>query len=279
MKQFKPTSPGRRQMSLVSHKNTLSGQKPLKSLTGGRHRPVGRSSSGRISVRHKGGGVKRLWREVDFVLEKKNIPARVEAIEYDPNRSGFIARICFVDGSRRYILAPTAVKLGDEILFSEKALLKPGNRLPLKNVSVGTLVYNVELVPGGGAKLGRSAGNFLEVLSHDLGRTTLKMPSGEIRMVPDLAWASVGLVSNPEHNLVVSGKAGRSRWLGIRPTVRGSVMNPVDHPYGGGEGRQGRGTRRAKTLWGKPSGKGQKTRYRKKYSRSFILPRRPVGKK
>ena len=266
-------------MSVVEYKKFLTAQEPFKSLTRGRHRKVGRSSSGRISVRHKGGGVKRLWREVDFILEKKNIPARVEAIEYDPNRSGFIALVVYADGSRRYILAPVGIKVGDQILFSETAPLSPGNRLPLKNIAVGTLIYNVEINPSGGAKLGRSAGNFIEVLGHDLGQTTLKMPSGEIRLVPDLSWASIGAVSNPEHNLTVSGKAGRSRWLGIRPTVRGSVMNPVDHPYGGGEGRQGRGTRRAKTLWGKPSGKGQKTRHRKKYSRNLIITRRPVGKK
>lgn len=279
MKIYKPTSPGTRQRSTVTYKGVLTTNDPHKPLTRGRKRHKGRSpSQGLITMRHKGGGNKRLWREVDFLYDKKNIPARVESVEYDPNRSGFIALVCYADGERRYILCATDMKVGDSVLASENAPLKSGNRLPLKKVPLGTFVHNIELHPGGGAKIARGAGNYAEVVANEGGYTSLKMPSTEIRKVPEMSWASVGIVSNPEHNLVSIGKAGRSRWLGIRPTVRGSVMNPMDHPYGGGEGKQGRGTRRAKTKWGKPVGKGQKSRTPKKYSNVFIVSRRRVGK-
>ncbi len=257
----------------------LSRGKPFKALTKGGARAFGRNNRGRISVRHKGGGHKRRFRDVDFMFNKRDIPARVEEIEYDPNRSGFIARVIYADGERRYILAPKGLKPGDSVVTSEKAPIAPGNRLPLGNIPVGTFVFNIELYPGGGAKVGRSAGNYAEVIAHDAGSTHLKMPSTEVRKVSDNAWASIGSTSNDEHRLVNLGKAGRSRWLGIRPTVRGSAMNPVDHPYGGGEGRQGRGRRRAVSLWGRPTGKGQKTRTPKKYSNPHIVSRRKVGKK
>lgn len=266
-------------MSTVSYKGVFSTAKPHKALTRGRKRNVGRNSFGRITVRHKGGGHKRVYREIDFLYNKINIPARVETIEYDPNRSGFIGLVIYRDGERRYMLLPKTVKVGREILVSEKAEILPGNRLPLSKIPVGTFVYNIELLPKGGAKLVRSAGVFAEIVAQDQGYTSLKLPSTEIRKVPDTAWASVGEVSNEEFKLRNKGKAGRSRWLGIRPTVRGSAMNPVDHPHGGGEGRQGRGLRRAKSAWGKPTGKGQKTRTPKKYSNSFIVSRRKVGKK
>lgn len=251
----------------------------MRGLVVGKKSTAGRNHHGRITMRHKGGGHKKRMRVVDFLMQKRDIPARVESIEYDPHRTGFIALVCYADGERRYMLAPKGVRVGDTILVSEKAEVAPGNRLPLRKIPVGTFVYNVEVQPGGGAKLARSAGNFIEVIANDLGYAYLKMPSTEIRKVPENCWASIGEVSNDQHKLRNEGKAGRNRWKGIRPTVRGTAMNPVDHPHGGGEGRQGRGLRRAKTMWGKPSGKGQKTRTPKKYSNVFIVSRRKTGKK
>jgi len=279
MKINKPTTPSRRHMTGINYRDFLTASEPHKALTKGGKRGVGRNAFGRITTRHKGGGHKRRFRDIDFKYNKINIPAKVETIEYDPYRSGFIALVCYNDGERRYILAPKSVKVGDEIIVSEKAKLKAGNRTTLKNIPVGTFVFNVEIKPQGGAKIARSAGNFVEVIAQDAGYTHLKMPSSEIRKVLDTCWASVGEVSNDEHKLVTIGKAGRSRWMGKRPTVRGSAMNPVDHPYGGGEGKGGRGLRRAKTKWGKPAGKGQKTRTPKKYSNRLIVRRRKVGKR
>lgn len=266
-------------MRRVDYRKVLSGHKPTKSLVRGVHRTGGRGNSGRITVRHHGGGHKRRFREVDFYLEKKNIPARLASIEYDPLRSAFIGLAVYADGEKRYVVVPQKVAVGDTFIISETAPIEPANRLPLAKIPVGTFVYNIELKPGNGGKLARSAGNYAEVIAHDAGYTHLKMPSSEIRKVIGTAWASVGEVSNAEHRLIVSGKAGRSRWKGIRPTVRGSAMNPVDHPHGGGEGRAGRGHRRARSLWGKPTGKGQKTRRPKKYSNTFIVARRKVGKR
>jgi len=273
MKNYRPTSPSRRQMTSVTYRGVLTASKPEKSLTKGFKRHVGRNNQGRITTRHKGGGHKRSYREIDFIYNKKDIPAFVKTIEYDPNRSGFIALVFYKDGEKRYILAPKTVKVGDEIIVSEKAPLKPGNRLLLRNIPVGTFVYNIEIKSGGGAKIARSAGVFAQVMANNEGYTHLKIPSGEIRKVPENCFASVGEVSNEEYRLVNIGKAGRSRWLGKRPTVRGSAMNPVDHPYGGGEGRQGRGTKRPKTMWGKVTG-GRKTRHPKKYSNRLIVFRR-----
>ena len=278
MKKPKPTTPSRRQMSFVSYRDVLTTSKPYKPLTRGRKRAVGRNSAGRITTRHKGGGHKRLYREIDFVFDKKAIPATIETVEYDPNRSGFISLVCYADGERRYILSPMGAKVGDSFIVDHKTEIKAGNRLEVGNIPVGTMVYNVELKPGQGAKLVRSAGSYAEVLSHDAGYTTLKMPSTEIRKVRSACFATVGAVSNEEYKLVVYGKAGRSRWKGIRPTVRGSAMNPVDHPYGGGEGRAGRGRRRAVSKWGKPTG-GVKTRRVKKYSQSLIVARRKTKRK
>jgi len=279
MKINKPTTPSRRHMTGINYRDFLTTSEPHKALTKGGKRGVGRNAFGRITTRHKGGGHKRRFRDVDFKYNKINIPAKVETIEYDPYRSGFIALVCYNDGERRYILAPKSVKVGDEIIVSETAKLKAGNRTILKNIPVGTFVFNVEIKPLGGAKIARSAGNFVEVIAQDSGYTHLKMPSSEIRKVLDTCWASVGEVSNDEHKLVTIGKAGRARWMGKRPTVRGSAMNPVDHPYGGGEGRSGRGLRRAKSKWGKPTGKGQKTRTPKKYSNRLVVRRRKVGKR
>jgi len=265
-------------MTTISFKEKLTASEPFKALTKGYKRSVGRNSFGRLTTRHKGGGHKRLFRAVDFSYTKINIPAVVETIEYDPNRTGFIGLLKYNDGERRYALLPKSVKVGDEIITNETALIKAGNRAPLKHIPVGAFVYNVEIKPGSGGKLARSAGNYIEVIAKDAGYVDLKMPSTEVRKVSENAWATIGEVSNDENWLVNIGKAGRSRWLGIRPTVRGSAQNPVDHPYGGGEGRQGRGLRRLKTRWGKPVGKGQKSRTPKKYSNKFIVSRRKVGK-
>lgn len=279
MKRYKPTSPSRRGMTTINYGSLLTKTKPEKSLVKGYKRSVGRNNSGKITTRHKGGGHKKLFREVDFKYNKIDIPYTIKSVEYDPNRSGFIGLAQYRDGEKRYVLIPKGVSVGDVCVTSESAEIKSGNRLPLRNITVGTFVYNVEVKPQGGAKLARSAGNFIEVIAKDAGFVDLKMPSSEVRKVKDTAWASVGEVSNDENRLVNLGKAGRSRWLGIRPTVRGTAQNPVDHPHGGGEGRQGRGRRRAVSKWGRPTGKGQKTRTPKKYSNKLIVSRRKVGKR
>lgn len=279
MKKFKPTSPSRRNMSSINYRGMITASEPVKSLTHGFKRAVGRNNQGEITTRHKGGGHKRLFREIDFKYDKVGVPYTIKTVEYDPNRSGFIGLAQYRDGAKRYVLLPAGIKVGDVLVTGENAEVKPGNRLPLSHITVGTFVYNVEVKPKGGAKLARSGGNFIEVIAKDQGMVDLKMPSSEVRKVQDTAWASVGVVSNDENRLVNLGKAGRSRWLGIRPTVRGTAMNPVDHPHGGGEGRQGRGRRRAVSAWGKPTGKGQKSRTPKKYSNKFIVSRRKVGKR
>lgn len=278
MKTYKPYTKSRRQMTGINYREKLSGHAPFKALTSGGKRSVGRNNAGRISTRHKGGGHKRIFRDVDFTY-KKLVPAKIETIEYDPNRSGFIGLVVYKDGERRYMLLPRTAKVGDEIQTGEHVPATPGNRMPLKSIPIGAFVYNVEIKPGNGGKLGRSAGTHIELIARDGGYADLKMPSSEVRKVLETCYATIGEVSNDEHHLVVVGKAGRSRWMGIRPTVRGTAMNPVDHPHGGGEGRQGRGLRRAKSAWGKPTGKGQKTRTPKKYSNYLIVSRRKVGKR
>ena len=278
MKTYKTTTQSKRHQTTVTYRNVLTASEPLKSLTHGFKRSVGRNNQGRITMRHKGGGHKRLYREIDFMYNKHDISAKITSIEYDPNRNAFIGLAVYADGEKRYVIVPKSVKAGDKFIVSEKAPLTVANRLPLKLIPVGTFVYNVEIKPGNGGKLARSAGTFGQVVANDLGYTNIKMPSTEVRKIAENAWASIGEVSNSEYKLQNFGKAGRSRWLGIRPRVRGTAMNPVDHPHGGGEGRQGRGLRRAKTMWGKPSGKGQKTRTPKKYSNMWIVSRRKVGK-
>ncbi len=278
MKKFKPTTPSQRHTTKVEYRRSLTTGQPHKALTRGFQRAVGRNNAGRITTRHKGGGHKRLFREIDFRYDKINVVARVETVEYDPNRSGFIGLCLYADGERRYVLLPMGMKVGDQFTVSAEAELRPGNRLPLKKIPVGTYIYNIEIHPGGGAKLVRSAGSLAQILSNDAGFTSIKMPSSEVRKIDENAWATIGTVSNEEQKLANIGKAGRSRWLGIRPTVRGSAMNPVDHPHGGGEGRQGIGLRRGpKTPWGKQA-RGVKTRRPKKYSNVFRVSRRPVGK-
>lgn len=279
IKLYKPITSGQRGMSRVNYRKLLSGHKPHKSLVHGKGKTGGRNSFGRITMRHRGGGHKQNYRLIDFRFDKKNVPARIASIEYDPYRSAFIGLSIYGDGEKRYVVLPQRVKVGDTFIVAENAPISLGNRLPLGNIPVGTFVYNIELQPGKCAALVRSAGNFAEVVAQDAGYTHLRLPSTEVRKIISTAWASVGEVSNEMYRLQVFGKAGRSRWKGIRPTVRGSAMNPVDHPHGGGEGRAGRGLRRAKTMWGKPSGKGQKTRRPKKYSNVFIVSRRKVGKR
>jgi len=278
MKKYKPTTPSRRNMSTVSYKGVLTAKNPKKSLSGGFKRSVGRNSSGRITSGQKGGGVKRLYRQIDFKYNKVDIPAKIETIEYDPNRSAFIGLVLYNDGERRYVVLPNGLKPKDEIITSEKAVISIGNRLPLDKIPVGTFVYNIEIKPNSGAKIARSAGNYAEVVANEGGFVHLKMPSSEIRKVLSGSWASIGAVSNEEYRLRNKGKAGRNRWLGKRPKVRGSAMNPVDHPYGGGEGRQPQGTKRPKNRWGKGT-RGVKTRKSKKYSNVFIVSRRKSKKK
>jgi large subunit ribosomal protein L2 len=253
--------------------SNLTKVEPLKSLKSGFKRSYGRNNGGLITSKRRGGGAKRLFRDVDFKQKKFDVPANVFSIEYDPNRTARIARLHYKDGDKRYIIAAEELKVGDSVVTAEKAPLRPGNRMKLKNIPQGTMVHNIELRPSQGGKIVRSAGSGATVLASDAGYVQLVMPSSEIRMVSEECFASIGQVSNAQHFNIVLGKAGRTRWLGRRPKVRGTAMNPVDHPHGGGEGRQGRGTRRPKTAQGKITG-GRKTRNKKKKTGKFILRRR-----
>src|SRR3989344_698080 len=272
MKIYKPTTPSRRGMTGIDF-SQLSKKRPEKCLLKYIKRSVGRGSSGRITVRHKGGGVKKLYRMIEFSQTRMDSPAKVVALEYDPNITAFIALIEYGDGLKQYIIAPHGLTVGQEIIFSEAAPLIIGNRMKLKNVPVGTTVYNIELEPGRGGKIVRSAGSSAQVLAYDENYVNLKMPSTEIRKFNHECFASIGTVSNPENRFYRVGKAGKSRLKGRRPHVRGSAMNPVDHPHGGGEGRQPIGLKHPKTPWGKPA-LGVKTRGRKKWSSKLIISRR-----
>jgi len=272
MKIFKPTTPARRGMTGIDF-SQLTKKGPEKSLLKYVRRDVGRASSGRISVRHKGGGVKQLYRIIEFSQTKLDLPAKVIALEYDPNRTAFIALIEYADKTKQYIVAPQGLKVGQEVIFAETAPLTPGNRIKLKNIPVGTVIYNIELESGKGGKVVRSAGSSAQLLARDGDYINLKMPSSEIRRFSGECFASIGMVSNPENRFYRVGKAGKNRHKGIRPTVRGSVMNPVDHPHGGGEGRQPIGLKHPKTPWGKPA-LGVKTRNVKKWSNKLIISRR-----
>lgn len=273
MKKYAPTTASRRHMTTVNYE-ALTGDRPYSPLLVKLQSHSGRNSQGRITVRHQGGGNKKLYRIIDFKQNRMGEKAIVETVEYDPYRTAFICLIKYKDGKKSYVLGWQGAQKGGEISIDEAAPLKAGNRLKLKNIPVGYQVFNVEMRPGKGGQLARSAGSYGEVLAHSSGYTDIKLSSGEVRRVASEGLASLGQVSNPEHNLVVIGKAGRSRWLGIRPTTRGKAMNPVDHPYGGGEGSTQRGTRKPKTLWGKITG-GRKTRNKKKWSNKFIVKRRP----
>jgi large subunit ribosomal protein L2 len=275
IKIYKRNTAGRRGMSIVKPEN-LTDKKPEKSLLAKTSKKAGRSG-GKISIRHRGGGAKKRYRKVDFKMEKRDVPAKIIAIEKDPFRSSLIALIVYKDGEKRYILATSGMKAGADLIFSEKAPIKEGNRLMLKNIPVGSMICNLELVPGAGAKMIRSAGSNATLQAIDGGMANIKMPSGEIRMVKGECFATLGQVSNFEHSIARIGKAGRKRHMGRRPVVRGSAMNPVDHPHGGGEGRQGIGLKYPKTPWGKPA-LGVKTRKKKRYSDKFIIKRRKKKK-
>ncbi len=278
LKKYPPTSPARRQAEFVNWRKELTRRTrktgPEKRLTSGRKRDVGRNSQGRITTRHKGGGAKRRWREIDFKYDKIGVPGRVLSIEYDPNRSSFIALIQYRDGERRYVLAPQGVLRGSTVITDSDAPIEPGNRMPLHKIPVGAMVYNVELQQGHGAQIARSAGVGALVLAQEGGYANIQMPSKEVRMVHGRNFASIGALSNPMHAFMTIGTAGRNRRKGVRPSVRGTAMNPVDHPHGGGEGRTQVGRRRGPaTPWGKLA-RGVKTRKRKKTSSRFILSRR-----
>ena len=269
LKHYNPVTPGLRQVVQTSRKELWKG-KPVKVLTEGKSKTGGRNNKGRITTRHIGGGHAQRYRLVDFKRRKLTMPAVVERLEYDPNRTAFLALIKYEDGTQAYILAPQRIKAGDKIVAGEKVDVKPGNAMKLKNIPVGTIVHNVEMRPGKGGQIARSAGTYVQVVARDAGSAHLKLSSGEIRRVSQDCMATIGAVSNADHGNVKLGKAGRHRWLGVRPSVRGVAMNPVDHPHGGGEGRTS-GGRHPVTPWGKGT-KGTKTRHNKRTNR-FIVRR------
>ena len=269
---YKPTTNGRRNMSVTDYSG-LSKVAPERSLLAPLSKNSGRNSYGRITVRHRGGGNRRKYRVIDFKRERFGITATVQTLEYDPNRSAFIALVQYEDGEKRYIIAPQDLKVGDKIVSGPEADIKPGNALPLINIPVGTFLHNIELYPGKGAQLARSAGNTAQLMAKENGMALLRLPSGELRNVPANCMATVGVVSNPEHANVNYGKAGRKRHMGWRPTVRGSVMNPCDHPHGGGEGKSPIGRPGPVTPWGKPA-LGYKTRQKNKRTDKYIVKRR-----
>jgi large subunit ribosomal protein L2 len=275
IKVYKRNTAGRRNMSVVKS-DIVTDKAPEKSLLAKNNSKAGRSG-GTISVRHQGGGNKQRYRLVDFKQDKFGIPGKIAAIEKDPNRSGFIALVFYKDGEKRYILASEGMKSGQEIITAENAPVKPGNRAKVKNIPVGTIVSNVELFPGRGGQVVRSAGSGATLTAVDAKSAQIKLASGEIRLISSECYATIGQVSNFEHGSINIGKAGRHRHMGVRPAVRGSAMNPVDHPHGGGEGRQGIGLKHPKTPWGKPA-LVKKTRKKKRYSNKFIIKRRQKRK-
>lgn len=274
LKSYKPTTPGQRQLVTVDRSELWKG-KPEASLTEGLRKKGGRNNLGRITVRFRGGGHKRRYRLVDFKRTKFDVAATVQRLEYDPNRTAFIALIEYADGEKSYILAPQRLAVGDTVIAGEKVDIKPGNALPLKNIPVGTVVHNVELKQGKGGQIARSAGTYVQLVGKDQGYAQIRLASGELRMVRGECMATIGAVSNPDQQNVSLGKAGRTRWLGFRPHVRGVAMNPIDHPHGGGEGRTS-GGRHPVTPWGKPT-KGKKTRSNKKTD-GLIMRRRQLNK-
>ncbi|RJE48127.1 MULTISPECIES: 50S ribosomal protein L2 [unclassified Dehalobacter] len=271
IRSYKPTSPGRRQMTVLNF-DEITRNEPERSLIAPLRKKGGRNNEGRLTVRHQGGGHKRRYRLIDFKRIKDGVPAKVASIEYDPNRSANIALLNYADGFKSYIIAPNGLKVGQEIVSGEQADIKTGNTLKLKNIPVGTLIHNIEMKPGKGGQLVRSAGGSAQLMAKEGSYATLRLPSGEMRMIHIECRATIGQVGNLDFENVTIGKAGRSRWLGIRPTVRGSVMNPCDHPHGGGEGRNPIG-RNPVTPWGKPA-LGAKTRKKKNQSNKFIVKRR-----
>jgi len=274
IKKYNPTSPARRNMSVLTFEE-ITKKKPEKSLLAPLKKNAGRNSYGRITVRHHGGGAKQKYRIIDFKRDKDGIRAKVSAIEYDPNRSANIALLTYLDGEKRYIIAPEGLNVGDFVESGENADIKPGNALPLKNIPVGTVIHNIELKPGKGGQLVRAAGIFAQLMAKEGDYAQVRLPSGEVRMIRLNCKATIGVVGNHDHENVSIGKAGRKRWMGIRPTVRGVVMNPVDHPHGGGEGKSPIGRPSPVTPWGKPT-LGLKTRKKNKASDKFIIKRRNV---
>lgn len=272
VKKFNPTTPSRRHMTVNTFEEVTT-DKPEKSLLVALKKSGGRNTQGKITVRHHGGGAKQKYRIIDFKRNKDGIPAKVATVEYDPNRSAYIALVVYADGDKRYIIAPVGLKVGDIIVSGPEADIKPGNALPLKNMPVGTFVHNVELQAGKGGQLVRAAGTSAQLMAKEGGYATLRLPSGEMRYVRIECRATIGTVSNLTHEIINIGKAGRKRHLGWRPTVRGSVMNPCDHPHGGGEGKSPIGRPGPVTPWGKPT-LGYKTRKHKKYSDRLIIKRR-----
>lgn len=272
IKSYKPTTPGRRGMTVTDYSG-LSKVAPQRSLLEPMKKKSGRNSYGRITVRHRGGGVRRKYRVIDFKRNKPGMNAEVLTIEYDPNRSAFIALVQYEDGEKRYILAPNGLSVGDTVRSGEDADVKPGNALQMSNIPVGTFIHNIELYPGKGAQLVRSAGNMAQLMGKENDYALVRLPSGEMRKIPVKCMATIGQVSNIDHNNVNYGKAGRKRHMGIRPTVRGSVMNPNDHPHGGGEGKSPVGRPGPVTPWGKPA-LGYKTRKKHHRSDKFIVKRR-----
>ncbi|MGE0171558.1 MAG: 50S ribosomal protein L2 [Oligoflexales bacterium] len=270
VKQYKPTSPGRRGMSVVDY-SELDKVEPIASLTESMKRGSGRNNSGKLTVRHKGGGAARRYRIIDFKRDKRGVEGKVEYLEYDPNRTAFIARILYQDGDRRYIIAPTGLKKGDKIEAGEASDIKPGNALPLSKIPFGVFIHNIEMKAGKGGQLARSAGSFAQLVGRVDGYAQLKMPSGEMRRVREECYATIGAVSNQDHFNINYGKAGRTRWRGVRPTVRGVAMNPVDHPHGGGEGKTS-GGRHPVSPWALPT-KGYKTRHNKRTNKDIIKRR------
>lgn len=270
LKKFKPRTPGTRQLVIVDRSELWKGE-PEKSLTEGKRRKGGRNNLGRITTRHQGGGHKKRYRFIDWKRDKWDVEGTVERIEYDPNRTAFIALVKYADGELRYIIAPQRLKAGDKVIAGEKTDVKPGNAMRMKNMPVGTIIHNIEMKPGKGAQMCRSAGTYAQLVGRDQGYAQVKLPSGELRVVLQDCMATIGAVSNPDKMNTNLGKAGRSRWLGIRPTVRGVAMNPVDHPHGGGEGRTS-GGRHPVSPWGQPT-KGYKTRSNKKTDQ-YIIRRR-----
>ena len=269
---YKPTTPSRRNMSVTDYSG-LSKVAPEKSLLAPLNKKSGRNSYGRITVRHRGGGNRRKYRIIDFKRQKFDVPGTVKTLEYDPNRSAFIALIEYQDGEKRYIIAPNGLKVGDTLVASPSADIKPGNALPMLNIPVGTFIHNIEMHPGKGAQLVRSAGTAAQLMAKENGDAQIRMPSGEVRIVRTNCMAVIGQVGNIDHENVHIGKAGRKRHMGVRPTVRGSVMNPNDHPHGGGEGKSPVGHPGPMTPWGKPA-MGYKTRSKKNPTNKFIVKRR-----
>ena len=270
LKQYKPNTPGQRGLVLVDRSALWKGD-PVKQLTEGLTKKGGRNNTGRITARRRGGGHKRLYRKIDFRRNKFDAPATVERVEYDPNRSAFIALIKYEDGEQSYILAPQRLSVGDTVISGERADIKPGNAMPLRSIPIGTIIHNVELKSQGGGKLARAGGTYVQLVGRDQGYALLKLTSGEVRMVRAECMATIGAVSNADKSNIKLGKAGRKRWMGKRPSVRGVAMNPIDHPHGGGEGRTS-GGRHPVTPWGKPT-KGKRTRSNKR-TQPLILRRR-----